>query len=267
MADVRLDAYLVREGFVTGRDKAKELIADGKVYIDGRKAEKPSVTVGDGASVELRGESEAMKYAGRGGLKLEKALSVFGINIHGAVCMDIGASTGGFTDCMLQNGAEKVYAVDSGHGQLIDRLRNDEKVIVMERTNIRDVTPDQVEPLDFAAADVSFISLTLILPVAFNLIKDGSSMVCLIKPQFEAGRENVGKNGVVKDIKARIKAARKVCDFASGSGWSVQGFDYSPIRGGSGNIEFLVYIKKSQEPNTISREQIDAVVRASHTIL
>lgn len=259
----RLDNLLVEKGLVTGRDKAKAVIMAGLVYVDNQKADKPGTPVDGSAEIELRGGR--LKYVSRGGLKLEKAMQVFGISLDGMVCMDIGASTGGFTDCMLQNGAAKVYAVDVGYGQLAWSLRQDGRVIVMERTNIRNVTPESTcAGLDFASVDVSFISLKLVLPVAFRLLKDGGEMVCLIKPQFEAGRGNVGKKGVVRDMAVHLSVVRDIVQFAFENGFSVLGLDFSPVRGPEGNIEYLLHLKKAVEPVNISDEAVSRVVKESH---
>jgi len=242
----RLDIYLVENGLVSGRDLAKSLIMEGKVFVNNQKADKAGDQVGEKDKVELRGET--LKYVSRGGLKLEKAMASFPISLKDCVAMDIGASTGGFTDCMLQNGAKKVYSVDVGYGQLAWKLRTDERVINMERTNIRYVTSEQIgEKLDFASIDVSFISLKLVLPVAFELLKEGGSLVALIKPQFEAGREKVGKKGVVRDPEVHCEVIEKVTDFAQGIGFNVLGLEFSPIRGPEGNIEYLMYVQKEKD--------------------
>ena len=242
----RLDVYLVENGLVSGRDLAKSLIMEGKVFVNNQKADKAGDQVSDKDKVELRGET--MKYVSRGGLKLEKAMATFPISLEGCVAMDIGASTGGFTDCMLQNGAKKVYSVDVGYGQLAWKLRTDERVVNMERTNIRYVTSEQIgEELDFASIDVSFISLKLVLPVAFELLKDGGTLVALIKPQFEAGREKVGKKGVVRDPEVHCEVIEKVTDFAREIGFNVLGLEFSPIRGPEGNIEYLMYVRKEKD--------------------
>ncbi|MDR2932426.1 MAG: TlyA family RNA methyltransferase [Oscillospiraceae bacterium] len=261
----RLDAVLVQKGLAGGRDKAKALIMAGQVYIAGQRVDKPGLSVEDSADIEVRGGTLA--YVGRGGLKLEKALKVFPIDLDGKVCMDIGASTGGFTDCMLQNGASKVYAVDVGYGQLAWSLRTDHRVVVMERTNIRGVTPDQVEPLDFAGIDVSFISLTLVLPVAKALLRESGELVCLIKPQFEAGRQSVGKNGVVRVLSTHVAVAEKIRAFAEDLGFCIAGFDYSPIKGPQGNIEYLLHLRKSRASQGLSGDDIAATVWQSHEAL
>lgn len=240
----RLDIFLVENGLVSGRDLAKSLIMEGKVYVNNQKADKAGEQVSEKDKVELRGET--LRYVSRGGLKLEKAMNVFPISLEGCVAMDIGASTGGFTDCMLQNGARKVYSVDVGYGQLAWKLRTDERVVNMERTNIRYVTPEDIgEELDFASIDVAFISLKLVLPVAAKLLKDGGELVALIKPQFEAGRDKVGKKGVVRDSAVHQEVIENVTAFAQDSGFCVLGLEFSPIRGPEGNIEYLMYAKKS----------------------
>lgn len=260
----RLDLRLVQLGLVTGRDKAKAVIMAGTVYVNGQKADKAGFEVSEEDKIELRGET--LRYVSRGGLKLEKAMESFPITIDGTVCMDIGASTGGFTDCMLQNGAKKVYAIDVGYGQLAWKLRTDNRVINLERTNFRHVTNEQVtDPVDFASVDVSFISLTLILPPALPLLAEGGQMVCLIKPQFEAGKGLVGKKGVVKDPQIHKDVIVKVIDFAHQNGFSVLGLTYSPVKGPEGNIEYLVHLQKSGEPVcNVDREMIDSIVDGSH---
>ncbi len=260
----RLDVYLVENGLVSGRDLAKSLIMEGKVYVNNQKADKAGEQVGEKDKVELRGET--MKYVSRGGLKLEKAMAAFPIELKNSVAMDIGASTGGFTDCMLQNGARKVYSVDVGYGQLAWKLRTDERVVNMERTNIRYVTSEQIgEELDFASIDVSFISLKLVLPVAFSLLKDGGSLVALIKPQFEAGREKVGKKGVVRDPEVHCEVIENVTKFAQEIGFNVLGLEFSPIRGPEGNIEYLMYVRKEKDFTVVDlSDDIAKLVEKSH---
>lgn len=264
---MRLDLKLVQLGLISGRDKAKAVIMSGIVYVNGQKADKAGIEVADDDKVEVRGET--LRYVSRGGLKLEKAFSCFPINVQDAVCMDIGASTGGFTDCMLQNGARKVYAIDVGYGQLAWKLRTDERVINLERTNFRHVTSEQVVDLvHFASVDVSFISLTLILPAAYPLLAEDGEMVCLIKPQFEAGKGLVGKKGVVKDIQIHQSVIVKVIDFAIKAGFSVLGLTFSPVKGPEGNIEYLVYLKKHSQPSSeVMPEEIDQIVESSHQSL
>jgi len=243
----RLDILLVEKGLATGRDKAKALIMAGSVYVNGQKALKPGEEIPPESVLELRGDNAERRYVSRGGLKLEKALDVFGVSLEGLVCADIGASTGGFTDCMLQNGAAKVYAVDVGYGQLAWTLRIDPRVVVLERTNARYLSPEQIpEPLGFISADVSFISLTLILPVVLRLLKEDGQAVCLIKPQFEAGKDKVGKKGVVRDPDVHAEVIEKIRDFALGIGFSVQGIDCSPIKGPQGNVEYLIHLAKTR---------------------
>ena len=240
----RLDVLLVSGGYAESREKAKALIMSGIVYVNGVKEDKAGSTFDiEKSEIEVRGAT--LKYVSRGGLKLEKAMQVFPIDLTSAVAMDIGASTGGFTDCMLQNGASRVYSIDVGHGQLAWKLRNDERVICMEKTNFRYVTADDIpEPIDFASVDVSFISLSKILPPAYALLKPGAAMAVLIKPQFEAGRDKVGKKGVVRDKDTHIEVIRDCIGYARDTGFVVAGLDHSPIRGPEGNIEYLLYIIK-----------------------
>ena len=261
----RLDVLLVKRNLAESREKAKALIMAGIVYVDGQKEDKAGTAFEDTVSLEVRGST--LKYVSRGGLKLEKAMSRFGLLLDGKVCMDVGSSTGGFTDCMLQNGAVKVYAVDVGHGQLAWKLRNDSRVICMEKTNIRYVTPEQIpEPIDFASIDVSFISLTKVLGPVKALLRDGGRIVCLIKPQFEAGREKVGKKGVVRDKKVHLEVIRMVMEFAAGLGFELLNLEYSPIRGPEGNIEYLLYLQNRPDSAETVRNLIDpaAVVEQSH---
>ena len=239
----RLDVLLVSRGLAPSREKAKAMIMEGNVFVENAREDKAGSMFDTEATIELRGNT--LKYVSRGGLKLEKAMKQFDIALAGAVCMDIGASTGGFTDCMLQNGAAKVYAVDVGYGQFAWKLRQDARVVCMEKTNIRYVTPADIgEALDFASVDVSFISLTKVLGPAYALLKEEGSMVCLIKPQFEAGRDKVGKKGVVRDKAVHEEVIEKVIGFAVEQGFFVKNLEYSPIKGPEGNIEYLVYIQK-----------------------
>ena len=242
----RLDVLLVKNGFAPSREKAKAIIMCGNVYINGQKEDKPgSAFKEDKISIEVRGNT--LKYVSRGGLKLEKALEVFPIKLDHKICMDIGSSTGGFTDCMLQNGAKKVYAIDVGHGQLAWKLRIDERVICMEKTNFRYMTKEDIkEEIDFASVDASFISLTKILLPAYLLLKENAEMVCLIKPQFEAGREKVGKKGVVRDPVVHKEVISKIVEFVQGIKFEVLGIDFSPVRGPEGNIEYLLYLRKKE---------------------
>lgn len=243
----RLDIILMNQGYAPSREKAKAIIMSGNVYVNGQKEDKAGTTF-DESKIKLEVRGSTLKYVSRGGLKLEKAMEVWGFDLTDLVCMDIGASTGGFTDCMLQNGARKVYSVDVGYGQLAWKLRNDERVVCMEQTNFRYmVRSDIQEELDFASCDVSFISLTKILIPARNLLKTGGKMVCLIKPQFEAGRDKVGKNGVVKEPEIHREVIHKIVDFADSVGFQVLNLDYSPIKGPEGNIEYLVLLEKRAE--------------------
>ncbi len=278
----RLDILLVNKGLVSSREKAKALIMSGIVYVDNQKEDKAGSLFDENAIIEIRGET--LKYVSRGGLKLDKAVTVFNLQLDGYTCLDIGASTGGFTDVMLQNGAKKVYSVDVGHGQLDWKLRNDERVVCMEKCNFRYVTDKEIpEKIDFAATDVSFISLTKILIPAYNLLKKDALMVCLIKPQFETTKEKVGKKGVVRDPSVHKEVIEKVIDFCLKIGFSIEGLDYSPIKGPEGNIEYLLLIKKTDD-NIIDEDKallfkdyvyendikgfseiIDKVVKESHT--
>jgi 23S rRNA (cytidine1920-2'-O)/16S rRNA (cytidine1409-2'-O)-methyltransferase len=260
----RLDVLVVRRNLAPSREKAKTMIMEGNVFVNQQREDKAGSMFPDDAVIEIRGKT--LKYVSRGGLKLEKAMASFPIVLENKVCMDIGASTGGFTDCMLQNGAAKVYAVDVGYGQFAWKLRQDERVVCMEKTNIRYVTQEQIgELLDFASVDVSFISLSKVLPVAWNLLKEDGEMVCLIKPQFEAGREKVGKKGVVRDWKTHLEVIRKVIGFAKETGFAVCGLDYSPVKGPEGNIEYLIYLRKSgQDKSGFSEDTAETVVHQAH---
>lgn len=242
----RLDVLLVKQGFAESREKAKAIIMSGTVYVNDRKEDKAGAMFDEEkTTIDVRGNT--LKYVSRGGLKLEKAVEQFGVSLAGKICMDIGASTGGFTDCMLQNGAVKVYAVDVGYGQLAWKLRNDERVICMEKTNFRYVKSEDIEDvIDFASVDVSFISLDKILGPAYDLLKPEAQMVCLIKPQFEAGREKVGKKGVVRDPKVHIEVIETVVAFTLAKGFRLLNLDFSPIRGPEGNIEYLMHIHKGE---------------------
>lgn len=263
----RLDVLLVKKGLAQSREKAKAVIMSGIVYVDGQKEDKAGAVFAETSDIEVRGRT--LPYVSRGGLKLEKAFAVFPIAVNDLVCLDIGASTGGFTDCMLQNGAKKVYAVDVGHGQLDWKLRNDGRVVCMEKTNFRYVTKQQIpEAIDFAATDVSFISLTKILPAAKALLKPDAYMVCLIKPQFEAGREKVGKKGVVTDSRVHKEVVETIERFAFSIGFAVMGLDFSPIKGPEGNIEYLLLIRNVQtQPQIPPYAQIAEVVAASKEAL
>lgn len=247
----RLDTILVSRGYAPSREKAKELIRQGKVCVNGQKAVKAG-TFFETEKIVLEVRDNVQKYVGRGGLKLEKAVEKWSLALEGKVCIDIGASTGGFTDCMLQHGAAKVYAVDVGYGQLAEKLRNDRRVVCMERTNFRYMKRDDVEEaLDFAGADVSFISLTKILTPAWELLREGGQMVCLIKPQFEAGKGKVGKKGVVKDTATHREVIGNIIDYARQTGFSVLHLEDSPIRGAEGNVEYLLHLEKN-DPSVIS---------------
>lgn len=260
----RLDVILVRQGHAPSREKAKALLMAGNVFVDNQREDKAG-TLFDETKIKIEVKGRLLPYVSRGGLKLERAIGQFPITLQDKVCMDIGASTGGFTDCMLQNGAGKVYAIDVGHGQLDWKLRNDERVVCMEKTNFRYVTDADIrEPIDFASVDVSFISLTKILIPARNLLRQGGEMVCLIKPQFEAGRDKVGKKGVVRDRQVHIEVVRRIVDYADLIGFSVKGLTYSPIKGPEGNIEYLMWLEKREEiPMEIldmsEKEAIDAL--------
>lgn len=256
---IRLDQYIFQEGYAPSRRRAQALIMSGIVFVNNQKADKAGEMIKDTDIVEVRGKD--IKYVSRGGLKLEKAMENYSIDLNGKVCMDIGASTGGFTDCMLQNGAEKVYAVDVGYGQLAWKLRNDLRVVNMERTNIRNVTCDMLdEKIDFFSVDVSFISLKHIFPVAFSVSNDNVMGVCLVKPQFEAGREKVGKNGVVRDSRVHKEVIENVIGFAQENGFFVHRITYSPIKGPEGNIEFLIVISKDGSLPVIDARTIEKTV-------
>lgn len=257
---------MVEKGFATGRDKAKSIIMAGLVYVDNQKADKAGDMVDEEANVEFRGETLA--YVSRGGLKLEKAMAEFGIKLDDCITADIGASTGGFTDCMLQNGAVKVYAIDVGYGQLAWKLRTDPRVVNLERTNIRYVTDEQVEDLlDFLSIDVSFISLALVLPVAFRLLKADGEMVCLVKPQFEAGKELVGKKGVVREASTHQMVIEKVIKISCELGFKPQGLTFSPVKGPEGNIEYLLYLKKGDVAVLLDDTSPENIVKMSHSQL
>ena len=242
----RLDIILVKQGFAPSREKAKAILMTGSVFVNGQREDKAGTTF-DESKIHIEVKGSNLKYVSRGGLKLEKAMELFPIMLVHMICMDIGASTGGFTDCMLQNGADLVYAVDVGHGQLAWKLRNDERVVCLEKTNFRYLTPEDINnQIDFASVDVSFISLTKILIPARNLLRDRGHMVCLIKPQFEAGRDKVGKKGVVRDAAVHKEVICKVIDYADLVGFEMKGLTYSPIKGPEGNIEYLVYLEKKE---------------------
>lgn len=264
----RLDVLLVQQGLAQSREKAKAVIMSGNVFVDGQREDKAGTMFDQTVSIEVKGKT--LPYVSRGGLKLEKAMKEFGVVLDGKICMDIGSSTGGFTDCMLQNGAVKVYAVDVGHGQLDWKLRQDERVICMEKTNIRYVTPDDIpDRLDFASIDVSFISLTKVLLPAKHLLKEDGQIACLIKPQFEAGREKVGKKGVVRDKKVHKEVIDMVMDYAISIGFEVLNLEFSPIKGPEGNIEYLLYLQNHEEGKLYENECVDsaAVVEMAHNEL
>ena len=262
----RLDILVYEKGFAESREKAKAIIMAGQVYVDNQKADKCGAAYDENVKLEVRGNTLA--YVSRGGLKLEKAIKSFDLDLKDKITMDIGASTGGFTDCMLQNGAKKVYSIDVGYGQLAWKLRTDERVVNLERTNMRKVTREQVpDPIDFFSVDVSFISLRLILPVARELMAEGAQAVCLIKPQFEAGREKVGKKGVVRDPSVHAEVVRNIFDFCLQNGFDVLGLDFSPIKGPEGNIEYLVFLQKSDEPRSFLTVKPQEVVARSHSEL
>lgn len=260
----RLDVLLVERGLQESRQRAQATIMSGSVFVGGRRMDKPGAAVPDDAEIEIRGNT--LRYVSRGGLKLEKAMASFPIALEEAVCGDIGASTGGFTDCMLQNGAARVYAVDVGYGQLAWKLRSDERVVCLERTNARYLSREQIpQELDFASVDVSFISLKLILPPLCALLREGGHAVCLIKPQFEAGREKVGKKGVVRDPAVHREVLERFLDHARDAGFSVLGLTYSPIRGPEGNIEYLGYLERG--PWVPAEFDLEALVAESHQVL
>lgn len=259
----RLDVLLVKQGLAPSREKAKAIIMSGNVFVAGQREDKAGSVFDEAAVITVK--ENPLKYVSRGGLKLEKAMQCFPITLAGSVCMDIGASTGGFTDCMLQSGAAKVYSVDVGHGQLAWKLRNDERVVCMEKTNFRYMVPSDIQDaLDFASVDVSFISLTKILIPARNLLKESGRMVCLIKPQFEAGRDKVGKKGVVREPEIHREVIAKVIDFADLTGFSVQGLTYSPVKGPEGNIEYLVFLEKKtalpEEINSLTEHEAERML-------
>lgn len=254
----RLDVLLVKGGFAESREKAKAIIMSGNVFVNNNREDKAGQTFDEKAIIEVRGNT--LKYVSRGGLKLEKAMANFEVSIDGKICMDVGASTGGFTDCMLQNGAVKVYSIDVGHGQLAWKLRQDERVVCMEKMNIRYVTNEDIPDLiDFSSIDVSFISLTKVLGPVRNLLADNGQVVCLIKPQFEAGREKVGKKGVVRDKKVHIEVIEMVVEFAKSIGFNVLNLDFSPIKGPEGNIEYLLHIEKGENADTINKTDLDLI--------
>ena len=263
---IRLDVAVFEGGYAPSREKAKAIIMAGQVYVNNQKADKAGMTISTDDKLEVRGNS--LKYVSRGGLKLEKAMKEFPIVLHDKICMDVGASTGGFTDCMLQNGAKRVYSIDVGYGQLAWKLRTDERVVNLERTNFRYVSDEQVKDvIDFASVDVSFISLKHILPVLHTLLGDGAQAVCLIKPQFEAGKDKVGKKGVVRDKSVHLEVVESVIEMCVSNGFSVEGLSYSPIKGPEGNIEYLIFIKKCDETAIASSVNASDIVNLSHSEL
>ena len=265
---IRLDQYLVQHGLTQSRERAKALIMSGIVFVNEQKVDKAGEMIKEDAKVEVRGHD--IGYVSRGGLKLEKAMKCFPLTPNGKVCMDIGASTGGFTDCMLQNGASKVYAIDVGYGQFAWKLRNDERVVCLEKTNVRYVTHEQVpDEGDFASIDVSFISLTKVLPAVLGVLGEKGQLVCLIKPQFEAGREKVGKKGVVRDSSVHREVIEMIVEYVRTQSLGILGLDFSPIKGPEGNIEYLIYLDKSRSGMHEDEVQarVDTVVAQSHKIL
>lgn len=262
----RLDVAVFEQGYAPSREKAKALIMAGIVYVNNQKVDKAGFELKEGDVLEVRGKT--LQYVSRGGLKLEKAMQEFPITLEGKVCMDVGASTGGFTDCMLQNGAVKVYSVDVGYGQLAWKLRIDERVVNLERTNFRYATREQIpDEIDFASVDVSFISLKHILPNLNTLLAPDGQAVCLIKPQFEAGKEKVGKKGVVRDLNVHLEVVENVINLAVENGFSVMGLQFSPIKGPEGNIEYLIYLNKSSTPIVSENVNAKELVNMSHTEL
>ncbi len=261
----RIDSILVKKGYFSTRQKAKYAIENKCIYVDDKLVEKPSKIYDENCKIEVRGQT--LQFVSRGGLKLQKAVEVFKLNLNNRICIDIGASTGGFTDCMLQKGAKKVYAIDVGHEQLDETLKNDERVINLEGTNIKNIDINQFEKVDFISIDVSFISLTNILDKAYKLLKEDGQIVVLIKPQFEAGKEYINKNGVVKDKKIHQKVIEKVILYSSSLGFKIINLDYSPIKGPAGNIEYIVCMTKENNPKIdlfSIREQIRNTVEKSH---
>ena len=261
----RLDVLLVKQGLAESREKAKAVIMAGEVFVQGQREDKAGAMF-DESKVTITVKGSSLRYVSRGGLKLEKAMACFPITLEGDICMDIGSSTGGFTDCMLQNGAKKVYSVDVGHGQLAWKLRQDERVVCMEKTNFRYLTRNQIaDDLDFASVDVSFISLTKILLPAWRLLKCGGQMVCLIKPQFEAGREKVGKKGVVRDPAVHEEVLQNFISLAKSLDFTIRNLTFSPVKGPEGNIEFLAHL--SMQPGQEMLPDIDALVAQAHAAL
>lgn len=262
----RLDAELVARGIIQSREQAKAAIMAGQVYVNNQKADKAGEQVTAEDKIEFRGEN--LKYVSRGGLKLEKAMELYGFKLDNKICMDVGASTGGFTDCMLQKGATKVYSIDVGYGQLAWKLRQDERVVNLERTNVRYITNEQVpDTVDFVSIDVSFISLGLVIPVLVPFLSDEAMMVCLVKPQFEAGKDKVGKHGVVRDPATHIEVLERAVGFAKNAGFGIVGLEFSPIKGPQGNIEYLMVLTRKEPELSVSSEEIKALVESSHNEL
>ncbi len=262
----RLDSELVSRGIIQSREQAKAAIMAGQIYVNGQKADKAGEPVTSADKIEFRGEN--LKYVSRGGLKLEKAMELYNFKLSDKICMDVGASTGGFTDCMLQNGAAKVYSIDVGYGQLAWKLRQDERVVNLERTNVRYITKEQIfDPIDFVSIDVSFISLGLVIPAIVQFLSDDAMMVCLVKPQFEAGKDKVGKHGVVKDPSTHIEVLERAVGFAKNSGFGIVGLEFSPIKGPQGNIEYLMVLTKKEPELSVSSEDIKGLVAFSHNEL
>ena len=264
MKKVRLDQLVFDRGFTESRERAKTTIMSGLVFVNGQRVDKPGMAIDPEAMIEVRGD--ALPFVSRGGYKLDKALNVFPIDPTGKVCIDCGASTGGFTDVLLQHGAKRVYAVDVGYGQLAWKLRQNERVVNLERTNLRYISAEQIpEPIELAVMDVSFISIRLVIPAIKALLVPDADYVCLIKPQFEAGRDEVGKKGVIRDAAVHERVVQEIIDFVPTVGMSVMGLDYSPIKGPEGNIEYICHVKNT--PNRSVPLDVQAVVRASHAVL
>ena len=262
----RLDAELVARGIIQSREQAKAAIMAGQVYVNNQKADKAGESVSPEDKIEFRGEKLA--YVSRGGLKLEKAMELYGFKLDNKICMDVGASTGGFTDCMLQKGATKVYSIDVGYGQLAWKLRQDERFVNLERTNVRYITNEQVPDIvDFVSIDVSFISLGLVIPVLVPFLSNEAMMVCLVKPQFEAGKDKVGKHGVVRDPATHMEVLERAVGFAKNAGFGIVGLEFSPIKGPQGNIEYLMVLTRKEPELSVSFEEIKALVESSHNEL
>ncbi len=262
----RLDAELVARGIIQSREQAKAAIMAGQVYVNNQKADKAGESVTPEDKIEFRGEN--LKYVSRGGLKLEKAMELYGFKLDNKICMDVGASTGGFTDCMLQKGATKVYSIDVGYGQLAWKLRQDERVVNLERTNVRYITSEQVpDVVDFVSIDVSFISLGLVIPVLVPFLSDEAMIVCLVKPQFEAGKDKVGKHGVVRDPATHMEVLERAVGFAKNAGFGIVGLEFSPIKGPQGNIEYLMVLTRKEPELCVTSEEIKNLVESSHNEL